>query len=63
MSDKINEQLEDEIKWRDRKDSIFKEGHGIWASKLTEKIVFSLCAIILTGAVVALLNLIFIAKK
>jgi hypothetical protein len=59
MSDKTIEKLEDELRRRDLKDAILKEGDDRWASKLTEIIVYGLCGLILTGAIVAILSVIY----
>lgn len=59
MNDKSKEQLEEELKRRDLKDSIFSDGDKRWASKLAERIIFGLCAIIFTSVIVGLLTLLF----
>lgn len=59
MYDKTKEQLQEEIKRRDLETKILEEGDRRWATKLTEIIVYTLCGLILTGAVVALLSLIY----
>lgn len=57
--EKTKEQLEDEIRLRDLRDELLKTGDSRWATKLVEVIVYSLCALILTGAIVAILSLIY----
>lgn len=56
---KNRDELLRELEHKDLKDFFFAEGDKKWADKLTERIVYALCTLILTGAIVAILSLIF----
>lgn len=59
MNDSEIQQLQEELKRRDLKDAIMSDGDKRWASKLAERIIFGLCALIFTGVVLGLLTLLF----
>lgn len=52
------EQLEEELKRRDLKDTILNEGDNRWAQKLVERIVYGLVSLILLGVMGALIALV-----
>lgn len=60
--EKSKEDLAQELNNLQMEQTILEKAKILFASKLTEIIVYSLCGLILTGAIVAILTLIYSKK-
>lgn len=61
--DKTREQLQDELNRRDLEATIIARGNKLWASKLTELIVYGMVTLMLTSMVVGIIALVINQPK